>query len=330
MAEQDDVVDRFLRRQTRMIRVANGVSKRALTMLAEADAVIEAYVARRLAHFPRRGLALARTVRARLQTIVVGAAKRSRRAFRAIVALLRSEVVDVAKLEADLAGRDVGVAGPGRAELRALVGRAPLVEGAPFGKAIERVAGLHRDAIERGVRAGVSLGEAGPAIVRRVFGDGGATERVRRALDALVHDALGRASAVARDVVYGLGTRAGIVRGYVWLATLDHKTCLRCVNRAKGGPYEHGRGPTPPEHSRCRCGTAPLLVGLPDPDAPDYEAWLRRQTAETQLEVLGRTRRDLWRSGKVRLDRFVNDRNRILTLDELARREGLAIDRQAA
>lgn len=58
-----------------------------------------------------------------------------------------------------------------------------------------------------------------------------------------------------------------------------------------------------------------------------YGEWLRRQSAETQDEVLGPTRGRLLREGKLTMDAFYNDKGRYLTLDELRARNAAAFAR---
>jgi len=58
------------------------------------------------------------------------------------------------------------------------------------------------------------------------------------------------------------------------------------------------------------------------PEATTYHQWIKKQSAADQKEFLGPTRYKLWKSGKVKLDKFVND-GQLLTLDELKVREKL-------
>jgi hypothetical protein len=50
-----------------------------------------------------------------------------------------------------------------------------------------------------------------------------------------------------------------------------------------------------------------------------YYDWLGRQSAAVQKDVLGPTRYDMWKNGGVTPDRFVNDKGKMLTLNELRR-----------
>ncbi len=105
-------------------------------------------------------------------------------------------------------------------------------------------------------------------------------------------------------------------------------------------------GPRPPMHIRCRSTTVPVLkswqeMGFDFKEVPEatrasmngqvatsitYPKWLKQQSRSIQDEVLGTTRARLWRSGKVKIDRFVDDRFRPLTLSQLATQEGIVLN----
>ena len=54
-----------------------------------------------------------------------------------------------------------------------------------------------------------------------------------------------------------------------------------------------------------------------------YGTWLKRQPDGFQNDMLGKTRAELFRTGQVPIDRFVDDMGRTITLQELAIKEGL-------
>ena len=81
------------------------------------------------------------------------------------------------------------------------------------------------------------------------------------------------------------------------------------------------------KHTGCRCvllpyfdikgGTRASPEGYLDDDT-DFESWLRDQDEKTQLDVLGRTRYEMFRDGTP-MKQFV-DGGRVLTLKELEER----------
>jgi hypothetical protein len=70
---------------------------------------------------------------------------------------------------------------------------------------------------------------------------------------------------------------------------------------------------------------AKRFTGTPE-DKLTYNDWLQRQKEGIQDQVLGKTRAQLFRDGKVDIDKFTNNRGRLLTLPELSKREGLEVD----
>jgi SPP1 gp7 family putative phage head morphogenesis protein len=135
-----------------------------------------------------------------------------------------------------------------------------------------------------------------------------------------------------------------VVEKEKWYATLDDRTCPICAG-LDGQVFKTGEGPIPPEHIGCRCFRAPVLksarqLGFKKGDLPEVQRrtmdgrvpekvtfgkWMRGQDRKLQDEVLGPTRAKLWRSGRVPLDRFVNDKRQVLNLEQLAAREGIRI-----
>ena len=60
------------------------------------------------------------------------------------------------------------------------------------------------------------------------------------------------------------------------------------------------------------------------PAKTTYQEWLTRQTAEFQNDVLGKAKGKLFREGRLTLDKFVDQKGKTLTLQELGRREAAA------
>lgn len=125
---------------------------------------------------------------------------------------------------------------------------------------------------------------------------------------------------------------------------IAHNTAI--CRSLDGKVFAVGKGPRPPAHWNCRSTTSPVLkslkeLGISTKDVPEgtrasmngqvpksvtYYQWLKSQPYETQVEALGRTRANLFRSGAIRGDQFEDDRGRPLTIEELL---GLAGKRAA-
>lgn len=104
-------------------------------------------------------------------------------------------------------------------------------------------------------------------------------------------------------------------------AIIDSRTCLVC-GRLNGRLYRLSdpRLPRLPVHDYCRCAYIPHAGGADDaPELPDYESWLRSQSEDRQLEILGRTRFEHFKAG-TRIDQFVNRQNRVIPVKRLRRR----------
>lgn len=123
-----------------------------------------------------------------------------------------------------------------------------------------------------------------------------------------------------------------------YVATLDKRTCLQCGG-LDGKVYANGEAPVIPVHPQCRCFTTPVVaswreLGIPPQKAtPEirrlfngrpaqrigYGKWFREQPAATKRSILGASRYEDWRSGRVKFDDFSTDR-RVLTVDEYRER----------
>lgn len=187
-----------------------------------------------------------------------------------------------------------------------------------------------REVVARGIAGGGSMDR-----IAEVIGEATGIQEVYR--NRLVAIARTEVQRVANDVALASYIEnADIVGSVEWLATLDSRTCLRCAPlHATVYPLEAGRPvglpARPPLHPRCRCFLAPVvrpyseLLGTPKRPPSDYtgrpaldttfDAWLKRQSAATQTEVLGAARRELWLAGTP-LGAFV-DAGRVLRLGEL-------------
>lgn len=121
-----------------------------------------------------------------------------------------------------------------------------------------------------------------------------------------------------------------LIRGVQWSAILDSRVCLRCA-RLNGKTYklrEDGsvKGPEMPLHWLCRCLYIPVLSRRAGeqrfPRSPKtFIDWFKRQPVRFQKRLLGSGRYQLWKSGEIKFDDFVQFRRqvpvRIRTLDSL-------------
>jgi hypothetical protein len=123
-----------------------------------------------------------------------------------------------------------------------------------------------------------------------------------------------------------------ILSGWMFVATLDSHTTITCAS-LNGKIFPVGQGPQPPRHWRCRSTSIPILTGQTRLSGTKSSAdgyvdanlsftdWLRGQTDGVQDDILGKTRADMFRTKKISIDRFTDDRGNVLTLDQLKRKD---------
>lgn len=187
------------------------------------------------------------------------------------------------------------------------------------------------------VRKGISAGESIPEIGRRVHKVANIS---RKQAEFIARTAVSSVVNKARKATFEKNT--DLIKGEKFIATLDMRTTLVCIG-FDGKEFEVGDGPYPPIHFNCRSNRIPIIkswkeFGIKDPPpatrasmtgaVPEkitYKTWFRKQPANVQDEVLGKTRGKLYREGKVKIEGFVGKDYDTLTLDQLKRR-GVKID----
>jgi SPP1 gp7 family putative phage head morphogenesis protein len=186
--------------------------------------------------------------------------------------------------------------------------------------------------VREAIRQGFTEGRTTAEIVQLIRGTkaaqyrDGIMEIGRRGAEAMVHTAISHTANVAHEAAYE--ANADVVKGVEWVSTLDNRTTPICISR-DGNIYPIGKGPRPPAHIRCRSTTAPVLDeidGVTPFKRQTYAEWLKKQTPETQDEILGRARGALFRSGGVTVDKFVDKGGKTLTLEQLKEKDAKAFE----
>lgn len=217
----------------------------------------------------------------------------------------------------------------------------------------EWMQGLEADKANRirdAVRIGVVEGTPIPQIVKAIRGtkalnyQDGIIEINRRNAEAIVRTAVNHTANYARESLYD--ENADLIKGVMWVSTLDSRTTEICQAR-DGKIYPVNKGARPPAHIGCRSTTTPVLKSWRElgidadeanestrasidgqtPESTTYQSWLKAKPASFQDEVLGKTKGKLFRDGGLTLDRFVNDKGHVYTLDELKQRDKSAFER---
>lgn len=188
------------------------------------------------------------------------------------------------------------------------------------------------EATRRQIQMGLVQGESTRDIVKRIVPPKGSDtpavlRRARQQANTLVRTAVTGVSSAAHLNAYASIDRR-ISDRYRLVAVRDARTTLICIaNDGKVFRYDDPAKLVPPLHWSCRTTMQPVIdwkkLGIPEPpnQGPggwrDYEAWLRTQPDALQRQILGASRWELWRSGKLSLRQLVDSDNRLLTVQKL-------------
>ena len=179
------------------------------------------------------------------------------------------------------------------------------------------------------VQTGVQRGLTTDEIVRGLRGtpeQPGILDQPRNAVATMTRTAATHVQNNSRmDTFRALG-----VKEWKFVATLDERTSLVCASQ-DGKVHPVGKGPVPPLHPNCRSVAVPWLGDTPGAtratmDGPvpmdtTFKQWLESQSIGRQNEVLGTTRAEAWRSGKLPFERMVGPDLKPLTVAELRRKD---------
>jgi len=196
-----------------------------------------------------------------------------------------------------------------------------------------------QNAVEAAIRDGMVQAKTTDEIVRDIIGSKrlgttGVLDTSRRSAEALVRTAVSHIHNVAAQLSYA--ENDDVITGWKYLSTLDNRTTIICVGLS-GRVYSLGKGPIPPNHVRCRSICQPVTLTMrelgidldegtpltrasadgPLAGDPTYDQWLKPKSPELQDAMLGKTRADLFRAGKLSLKDLVADDGRVLTLKQL-------------
>ena len=206
-------------------------------------------------------------------------------------------------------------------------------------------ANLIRDAVRIGFIESQTTGE----IVNKIRGTkalnytDGIMNITRANAESVVLTAIAHTANVAQQALYD--ANEDIIKGYRYTATLDTRTTELCASR-DGNYYPLGEPkPAIPAHFRCRSRYVAVIksfkelgldVDLPEstrasmdgqvPAKTTYQEWLKNQSVDRQNEVLGVTKAQLFREGKLTLDKFVSPTGHVYTIDELKQRNAKAFE----
>jgi hypothetical protein len=230
-------------------------------------------------------------------------------------------------------------------QLAAIVDKAPISIGPDKKLLLEEtfssMAAHKEEAIRGAIRLGMVQGEGIDQMVRRLKGtkaaqyQDGILEGSRKSMAAITRSIVQHTNNQAVQSVYA--KNSDVLNGWLYVATLDSRTCSVCFSES-GKTFPLGTGPLPIRHISCRCFQAPAIktwkeLGIDLPEFSDdwqraskdgpvdanisFNDWLKGQDSKTQVELLGKTRAQMFAEGKLTLDKFTDSSGKLLTLDQL-------------
>ena len=333
MSANDYLLDAGIKHQIYVQRYAGGQVKDLVKYLDDAQAEI----LRQLKTV--KSLAESRTLNRKLNRIV----QLQQEGLTKLSAELTAKTMDFAEYEAEFAVRTMNTAAaaavtlPASEQLRALVTQRPMqlaisgkagstVQNLTLDQAARQFAGDKANEIRRVIQTGVVEGSTVQSLTRDIVS---VTNRHKRQAETLVRTSVNHISSEARSAVNQANN--DILKGEEWVAVLDGRTTIGCAT-LDGKILGFNEPPFTPRHWGCRSVRVPVLDdrfqegGLEGTrasmDGPisakrTYSGWLKDQPAEFQDQMLGKERGKLFRSGKIKLDQFVDQNYNPVSLEQL-------------
>jgi SPP1 gp7 family putative phage head morphogenesis protein len=339
MAANDDIADKLTGRDVALQRFFKGAARRVLDTLKASEArIVERLLDASEGMSRTRQEKLLKDIRAIIAT-----------GHKDALGVLTVDIAGLAEIESEfIAGTladEIPVAfqtvTPAPAQVIAATNARPF-QGKLLSDVYKELPEASFRKIRDTIRLGYLEGQATPEIIRALRGTvvqgykNGVFNRARRDMEAVVRTALAHTANTARNEVYK--ANESVIKGVQWTSTLDGKTSAICQAR-DGEIYPPDKGPRPPAHFNCRSATVPITKSWKElgydidevdegtrasmngqvPADQNYDAWLRKQPAAFQDEVLGKGKADLFRGG-MSVKKFVDKSGRELSLDQLRKR----------
>jgi SPP1 gp7 family putative phage head morphogenesis protein len=340
MSANTYLIGALTRHQVLIQRLANGDARKILPALAVMRREILAALA---------GQDLTSFQTARLSVLMAEITAITNRAAGNMAAVAIPNMQDFGVYESQFTQRllagavTVELAGVNAAALRANVLSAPMK--LVSGKTTVRTtipgmfdifaSGVARE-VETLVLDGITAGSTNQQITSAVNSMVGTRSKAQA--QTVVRTATNQVGSLARSETYR--QNADVLQGEEWVATLDSNTRVEHAV-LDGNKYTIGAGPQPPLGYNCRCVRVPVVDPAfaalregatrasttgPVSATKTFGGFFKDQGADFQREFLGPERYDLYKSGQVKFDGFADQSGRAYTLDELAAREGLALN----
>lgn len=344
--------DRAIRHALALNQYGTGLADRMVRLLNRGDAAIVEKFAAGLAQIEERGVGMSAAARKRLETLLGQVGDLNTAAYADLSIALVDELEQFGGNEASFQRQslamavpvDVAIVGPSAKRLSAIVSSEPF-EGRILSEYLSDMEAGRVKRMSAAVREGMRAGETTDQIVRRIRGSkaarysDGVLNISRRSAQSIVRTAVNHVSNVTAQETWKASSN--VVKGWQFLATLDIRTTHTCAG-LDGSVHPIGQGPIPPRHLRCRSISVAVTksfreLGIDADELPEakrasmdgqvaggskFSDWLRGKDGATQDKVLGKTRAELFRTGKLDLRDFISGDGTVLTLDELKKVHG--------
>lgn len=249
--------------------------------------------------------------------------------------LIESEINFQRKLLANAGLVDITL--PSASEIMSAVKFKPYATTANYDTFLDSIESGFYNTWDNALRTGYLTGQPTDKIVRNVLGSlssqakvaqVGGIHKLRESLERNTRTYLMSMMNETRERMYK--ANEDLFFGFQWLATLDRATCLLCGSLDNKVFTNLKDFESPPLHYNCRCVVIPLIkdfeefvedetrasMGGEVSAKLDYNSWLQGLDSDTQLEILGKTRYNMFKSSGQDIRQFVQD-NRILSIKEL-------------
>lgn len=337
-----EIFDYSLRSQIYNLRFSNQVSRDIIALLNSADKEIIAKLEATNGDFSKR----------RLEAVLKEIRKINAKTYAEAHSEMETAMLDFGAHVAEATTGMMATQLPmswnpfavSREQLQAIVSDTPITVGADGKLLLEEIfqslaAGKEKD-IRGAIRLGMVEGETIPQMVTRLRGTkaaqfrDGVLEVSRRHAEAMTRTIVNHTSSNAMMATFK--NNAAVMNSWTYLATLDSRTCLICIGYS-GQSFPLGEGPIPPQHVATRSIPIPNIktwkeLGVDIEEMPpamraskngpvradiSFSDWLKGQDKATQVDILGKTRQQLWTEGKLPLTSFTDDKGRVLNLEQL-------------
>jgi hypothetical protein len=322
----EQILDRYIRHQTYLLRYAGGLRNQVLPDLAATELVLYDAI-------------IAWITKAENNRTLTGkAGKKWQRDFEAALRKIRTPAWDKVSTEIEKQLKELAVAEassaatviessvpvvlsmqlPPASQLVGIVNSQPF-QGRTLKEWLKRSAESDLLHILTEAKIGVVQGQTPTQVARRIIGTKGAkytdgsARKAFKNIESVILTVVNGIQSEARQALYQ--ANADIVEQELYVATLDDRTTLECASH-DGSIFERGKGPMPPLHFRCRSLRVPYIspenLGTRSFDANTEKDLVREYTKERGLSDKIKSRAKLPRGHKGKFDKFARTKKREL------------------